>query len=312
MIGSFAPTLVAVSLAIQLVLLLAAANVSSLLFSHNLSRARGFAIRRLLGASGAHIFREIGFETVLLVGIATALGVGVGMAVLPDILRLVPEATPRASNILIDARTIAMTASMAAVFALALSIATYLQVAPASRADRLREIAGAVVGLPLGRTRRVVVSVQVALALTVVVSGVLIVRSLVGLQRVPLGFDGRDVSVVRVALDRARYDSPRAAAFFAEFTATLKAVPGVTAAAAVTALPLSEIGADFDRPFWPEGPPPDPGTAREARITMVTPGYFRTMDIALLAGRDFSGEDGPDAPPAIVVNQALCRPRMAR
>jgi predicted permease len=304
-VAPFAPTLVAVSLAIQLVLLLAAANVSSLLFSHNLSRVRGFAIRRLLGASGVHIFREISFETLLIVGIATTSGIWLGLAVLPEILTLVPKGTPRASNILIDARTIVMTVSVAAVFALALSIGTYLQIAPAARADRLREIAAAVVGLPMGRTRRVVVSVQVALALTIVVSGVLIVRSLVGLQRVPLGFDGSDVSVVRVALDRARYDSPRAAAFYAEFIATLKSLPGVTAAGAVTALPLSEIGADFDRPFWPEGPPPDPGTAREARITMVTPGYFRTMDIALLTGRDFSGEDGPGALRAIVVNQAL-------
>ena len=304
LVAPFAPTLVAVALAIQLVLLLAAANVSSLLFSHNLSRARGFAIRRLLGASGADIFREISFETLLIVGVASTLGIGLGLSALPEILTLVPNGTPRASNILIDTRTIGMTASMATLFAMVLSVGTYLQVAPASRADRLREIA-AVVGLPMGHTRRVVVGVQVALAQTVVVSGVLIVRSLVGLQRVPLGFDGRDVTVVRVALDRARYDSPRAASFFAEFTSALRSVPGVTAAAAVTALPLSEIGADFDRPFWPEGPPPDPGNAREARITMVTPGYFRTMDIALVSGRDFSGEDGPDAPRAIVVNQAL-------
>jgi predicted permease len=305
LVAAFAPTLVAVSLAIQLVLLLAAANVSSILFSHNLARARGFAIRRLVGASGAHIFREISFEALLIVAVATALGIGLGLFALPEILTLIPTATPRASNILIDMRTIGMTVCVAAIFALALSVGTYLQIAPAARADRLREIAAAVVGLPMGRTRRVVVSGQIALALTVVVAGVLIGRSLVSLQRVPLGFDGQDVTVVRVALDRARYDSARAAAFYAEFIASLKAVPGVASAAAVTALPLSEIGSDFDRPFWPEGPAPAAGTAREARITMVTPEYFRTMGIALQSGRDFSVGDGPGAPRAIVVNQAL-------
>jgi putative ABC transport system permease protein len=122
------------------------------------------------------------------------------------------------------------------------------------------------------------------------------------------GFDPRNLLVLRVSLDTAVYrTAPQSTAFYRELTERLQSMPGALAAGGVTALPLSDVSIEFDRPYWREGEADPGGTAPEADIRMATVGYFDAMGMTVVRGRGFTDQDRMDTPRVLVVNESLAR-----
>jgi predicted permease len=136
----------------------------------------------------------------------------------------------------------------------------------------------------------------------------LLARSFATLRHVDPGFDAGNLLVLRTAPDVTRYQTAELRNdYYRRVLDAIRQVPGVASAAAVTVLPMSTIGSDFYRPYWLEGERPDESAPAVADVRMATPGYFATIGLPLLSGRDFSERDGLGAPPVIIVNESLAR-----
>ena len=131
-----------------------------------------------------------------------------------------------------------------------------------------------------GRLRAGLVVAEIAAAVMLLVGAGLLVRTFAELRRVDVGFDTSKLLVLRITPDAARYRTqPQTIDYYRRVLDSLREVPGIRSVAAVTALPMSTIGSDFTRPYWPELAPPA-GTPAAASIRMATPGYFGTLGLA--------------------------------
>jgi putative ABC transport system permease protein len=158
------------------------------------------------------------------------------------------------------------------------------------------------------RSRNALVVAEVALTLVLLAGAGLLVRSVAELRGADPGFDARGVVVAPVFLDGEAYGSgEKSRAYYARLFERLRAIPGVVGVGGATTLPASPRGPGFDRPVWPAGAEGDERRIRHAAVRMVTPGYFDTLSIPVVAGRAFDERDGPNAPPVLAVSQTLAR-----
>ncbi len=158
------------------------------------------------------------------------------------------------------------------------------------------------------RLRDLLVVAEVATAVVLVAGASLLVRSYQRLSAVDPGFEPRGVLVAPVFLDMQGYGSGgRSRVYYQELVERLRALPGVVAAGAATALPTSPLGPDFERPVWPEGAPAAERSLRAAWVRMVTPDYFRTLGLRVVAGRAFDEADGPQTERRVILSEGLAR-----
>ena len=293
--------------AVGLVLVIACANVANLLLARATAREREMATRLALGATRGRLVGQLLAESLPL-GAAGALA-GVALAWMVIALLQITQAAglPRAEAVALDLPVLAFAAALA--FAVVVLSALF----PALRASRGASLAitsAARAGDTRGaaRLRDLLVAGEVALALVVSIGAALLGRTFIDLQRADLGFDPSGVLTAEVGLGPARAAEPASArAALDEIRARIEAAPGVERAAFVFLRPLwGPVG--FDWPFLAEGQTEDeadhnPFTTFEA----ATPGYFATMGIRLVEGRDFTAADNARAPGAIVVSEALAR-----
>jgi predicted permease len=156
------------------------------------------------------------------------------------------------------------------------------------------------------RFRRALVVAEIALALVLLAGAGLFVRSFARVLAVDPGFDPRHLLTMNIVLDGAKYGRDgRSALYYQQLIERLKRLPSVLSAAAVTTLPMSDVGVDFDRPYWREGEPEPGGEADKIDIRMATPDYFQTMRLSLLRGRHFTEQDRRDTPAVIIVSDTL-------
>ncbi len=292
--------------AVGMVLLLACANVAGLVLAQSTARKREFALRLALGASRARLVRQQLTESFLLALISGIAGVTLAWHGLDLLLSLAPLDTPRISEVSIDARVL--------LFALAISITTavvfgLLPALKASRAElfiTLKDAGtkGLAGRLATHRFRNAMVVAEVALALVLVTCAGLFVRSFVHLMSIDPGFNSDNLLTMHITLDSATYDR-RSAEYYRQLIERIEAIPSVTSAAAVTTLPMSDVGVDFKRPYWREGEPEPRGDGEKTAVTMATPGYFKTMGISLLQGRNFSEYDRRDTVAVMIVSKNL-------
>ena len=306
LIGSYRQALFVLLGAVGLVLLIACANVASLLLARGSARTRELAIRTAVGASGRRIVRQLLAESAVLALAGGALGVGLAAAAIRVFVRLAPASIPRIGETRIDGGVL--------VFALAASLAASLLfgMAPALRSGRqdpqrlLRGGGGAASGAARDRMRSVLVLCEIALALTLLVGAGLLLRSAANLQRTPMGFDAQRLLAARFTLPEATYPQPEAVArTFSEVVERLAAQPGVRAAAATSAAPLGPMSTSNG--LVPEGKAYNPADLINAELHIVTPGYFETMRIPLLAGRPIAAADVAGGQRVMVVSRALAR-----
>ena len=165
------------------------------------------------------------------------------------------------------------------------------------------------------RARRVLstlVAAEVALSLVLLAGAGLLVRSFIRLSSINPGFRADGLFTARVQLPGARYGTPeRSSGFYSDFLARISALPGVQSAAGVTFLPLA-AGGGIGTSFWrTDQPAPGPGQAPSTDVRPVTPGFFRTMGIPHVMGRDFAASDRDDSPAVAIVNETLVRQHLS-
>ncbi len=277
---------------VGLMLLAACANVSGLLLARGLARQPEIGLRMALGASRWRVISQLLFENMFLALVAGSLGTGLAFAIVRLIAAAQPMGLPRVDELALDARVLVAALAITTLCGL---LAGALPAWSGARADAVagsrstRGTAGSVGGM---RLRQFFVVTQVGIAVVLLTGAGVLVRSLAGLFAVDPGWATSGVVVARVPLESGIASSANARMeFFDQLQRRLATVPQVDAVGAVTALPMSDVGADFDRPYW-RADQPDPGAAApEAWLRMSTPGYFAATGRRLANGRDFEATE---------------------
>ena len=293
--------------AVVFVLLIVSANVANLLLARALERRKEMAVRAALGAGRGRLLRQLLIESLVLssvgggIGLVAAMwGVGLLESTLPPNLLPVP-------NIGVD-RTVVL-------FALAVTVVTGIVfgLAPAWHSAKidvntaLKEAGRSASGGVRPIFRKGLAGAELALATVLLVGAALLVRSLLELQRVPLGFDPNGVLAFQISLPPTKYDGVKRVMFYRELGAMLKALPGVKNAGVSSGIPFG-VGNYTTSPVSAPGKsalPPDTSVPVDWRT--AGPGYFDTVRIPILRGRDFTDSDTASAPPVMIVSRATAR-----
>lgn len=304
-------TLRTLLVAVGLVLLIASANIASLLVARDTARRREIAARMALGGSRGRIVRQLVTESLVLalggaaVGLGLAVfGIGALVALLPPGLRNLPFRD--LNDVSLDATVFAVALLTAVLVGIVAGLAPALTTLPANPAAVLRESgARSATSRRGGRLKSILVGVEVALAVVVLVSAGLLIASIRKIQRVAPGLEPANAIAQEIVLPQPDFYGPAArVTFCADAAREIGAVPGVVSSSAVSHLPLS--GSNAGRSFVLEGvPDPGPANLPAASYGVVCPGYFSTMGIPVRAGRDFGEADRATAPPVMIVNQRL-------
>ena len=290
--------------AVLFVFLIACINVANMMLARDAGRAEEMRIRRALGGSRGRLLL-LGLADGLLLGVASgALGVLLGVSIIRPLLALSPEELPRVDEVGADAAVVAFAFGVSLLGALLVALLSAWRLSASERIEGLA--LGPRSASPSRSSRRataLLVALEVALSLPLVVGAGLMIRTLWGLTRVEPGFDPDNVLVARVSVPLIRYDAAGEwASFVRGFVESAAAIPGVESAGASRGLPFSQVGWTSD--FTAEGWPSD-RFGIDVRHDEATPGFFRTMRVPLVRGREFEWSDGADAPLVGIVNQAL-------
>lgn len=307
-VGDVGPTLLMLLAAAGLVLLTVCVNVSGLVLTRALDRSHEVALRAALGAAPWRLLRAALAETAVLAAAGGAGGVALAWLGARRIATLdAATNVPRLAETRLDGPVLAVAALLAVVSALAVGLVPAWR---AARATRLLQGHDGGRTTPAVRSRSVLVVAEVALALVLVVGAVTLVRSFARMIAVPRGFEVTDrVLTAALTLPEAQYSTPAArAAFVTRAIDGVRALPDVESAGAVFGLPLTGFGftisvSSRDGTALPQTPQDSTYVA----VRAATPGYFRTMGIALTRGRDFASTDAAGQPRVIVVSESAAR-----
>src|SRR5882724_1894901 len=311
MVGKIRKLLLVLLATVALVLLIACANIANLLLARASSRQKEIAIRAAMGAGRIRLIRQLLTESLLLSLGGGALGFLLAVWGSSLLVALIPEDVPRVHEVSVDGRILGFTLLVSFVTGVVFGLAPALQ---ASRLDlnaSLKEgMRGTTAGLRQNRLRSLLVVSEVAMALVLLVSAALLIKSFVRLLEVKPGFNPANVLTMDIQLPDlppSRYaKDEEQTAFFQQLMDRIKALPGVDGASAVVTLPLT--GAFESTDLILAGQESLPNAQRpEADYTTVTPDFFRTMQIPLLQGRQFTTQDTKGTPGVIIINDILAR-----
>lgn len=293
--------------AVALLLLIGCANVASLLLSRALARRREMAIRSALGAGRAVLFRQLLTESLLLAVASGGSGVLLAWAADRALEALATGMLPQGLPVTVDAPVLLFAVGVTALTGIAAGLFPAVQVARTNLNATLRDEGRGVSGdRSRARVRSSLVVGQVALSLLLLIGAGLLVRSFARLLHTDPGFEARSVLTMGVSLPTEKYTKPQQQIdFFREVLRRVDALPGVRSAAVSAALPLETKRIT---PMLPEGQPAVPLAQRPfLDVEAVSPGWFRTLEVPLLAGREFGDADDADAPKVTIVNEAFAR-----
>ena len=294
--------------AVGLLLLIGCANVSNLLLSRAAERQKEIAVRTALGAGRGRIVRQLLTESLLLALLGSAIGVGLAYGALRVILTLVPPGTiPDESEILINMPVLLFTIGVSLVTAVLFGLAPALHASRRDVANPLRESARGLGGGGMRQRllRNGLVIAEIALSLVLLAGASLMIRTVVELERAPLGFRPEQVLAVRVPLSQTRYPDPeRRAQFFVELTDRLAGLPGLSAVGLNTSVhPMGNMGV----PLSVEGEAvPD---TRPVLIHQVNAAYTNALGIPIIRGRPLAPADITGRRRVALVNEAFLRNR---
>jgi predicted permease len=292
--------------AVSGLLVLVCANVASLAIARGAARAREIAIRFALGAGRPRIVREHLVESAVCAVLTAVVAIIFTTGSLGAAIAFAPAEIPRLHEVEINARVVSFAIAVAVLATLMGVVLPGLRGSSSAIASTLKDGAP-VSGQHGNRVRRALVVAEIAVTVVLLVGAGLLARSFARLQRVDPGFDAQDLLVLRIAPDVTRYRGQLVVDYYERVLHAIREVPGVQSVAAVTVLPMSTIGSDFYRPYWLEGSRPDGNSVPQANVRMATPGYFATLGLPLVSGREFAAHDAVDAPRVIIVNESLAR-----
>jgi putative ABC transport system permease protein len=293
--------------AVALLLLIACANVSNLLLARAASRRKEIALRTALGASRGRLVRQLLTESVLIAVAGGTLGLVLASWCVDLLIALAPDTIPRLHEVTLDRRVVLFTALVSLATGVLFGIVPALRASGLSLNETLKDGGRSGESAMHGRAGRVLVVSEVALSLVLLAGAGLLVHSFARVQRVEPGFDARGTLTLRLSLPDSRYTTfEKGDRFFDALFAALRARPDVHAVAAASALPFSGVGGS--RTFHIEGREPKrPEDQPEEQLRIVTDGYFQTMRIPVVKGREFTDRDRLSGPRVAVVNDALAR-----
>jgi putative ABC transport system permease protein len=291
---------------VAFVLLIACANTANLQLARAAGRRREIAVRSALGATSSRILGQLLTESVILGVIAGLLGLALAYGGLAVLRAVGSDTVPRLEDVRLDAPVLAFTA------VLALGSALVFGLLPAWRASRsdvgevLKEGSRGSGGIAGRGIRSALVIAEVSLSLVLLIGAALLMRSFVRLQAVDVGFAAQDLSVVPLQLPPGSYPDPeRTAMLYDALLERVAALPGVQSAAAVSVAPFAGVNAGMV--YVPVEHPVPREQAPDADLRVITPGYLRTMGIRLVRGRDFTPQDGANAPAVVIVSETMAR-----
>ncbi len=294
--------------AVGFLLLMACANVANLQLAHGAARQKEIAIRAALGATRRRLIAQFLCESVLLALAGGALGLALARGSVALVARLGPASIPRLTEATVDGRLF--------LFAFAASVLTGILfgMAPAIQGSRANLNAalteggrGGTAGRAAKRLRSALVVAEIALALLVLIGAGLLLKSFSRLAGVDPGFQPHGLLTLRVPLGGGRNNAiDRRVAFFRQATDRVAALPGVRSVGAVSELPLAGLG--LGSMFWIDGRPLPPAEQRPVAMTRgVTPDYFRSIGIPLIAGRFFNDADTAASQPVAIIDSTLAK-----
>ncbi|HTG84798.1 MAG TPA: ABC transporter permease [Gemmatimonadales bacterium] len=307
-VGDIRPTLYVLFGTVAMVLLIACANAANLLVARANSRRREIVIRQALGADRGRIVQQILTESVLIALAAGVVGVLMSYWGLDLLLATWPDSLPRVQDVTIDRSVLAFT------FLVSLATGIGFGLVPALRAfhpaieEALREDSGGLSGgRSRQRTQRVMVAAELAVALVLLVSAGLLIRSFTRLMEVDPGYDTHDVLAARVRLTPSRYtDRASRETFFRTLSDDLAARPGVDGVTISRTMPLT--GSMMMLAINPQRiRPDDPDPILPIAMRLVGSDYFNTLRVPILKGRPFEANDRDGATPVVVINTRLAK-----
>jgi predicted permease len=287
-----------------LVLLIACANLANLLLARASAREREIAVRQALGASRARLIRQLLVESLLLALIGAVLGAALAQGLSRAMVAFLSTTSdPVFIDLSLDWRMLGFTAGLAIVTCVLFGLTPAIRVT-SRKAGAMIKAAGR--GMTAGRERftlrRALAVAQVALSLVLVAGALLFTRSLGNILTLDVGFRQEDVVTATAMFQRLNLPAERVQSFKDELLDRVRAIPGVESAAITHIVPLRDWGGGT---AWVDGA----GTRQTAHTSLsrVGPGYFKTLEVPLLSGRDFDVRDRIGAPEVAIVNQAFAR-----
>jgi putative ABC transport system permease protein len=288
------------------VLLIGCVNVANLLLARATTRRREIAIRSAIGGGRWRIVRQLLTESVMLALIGGVAGVGLAYFGIQLLVDFGPRNVPRLQNAGLQPEVLLFALGITLLTGLAFGLAPALRAARANMLTPLREGSrSALRGAGRDRLRGVLVVGEIAVAVVLLVSAGLFIRSAWRLQQVPLGFDLRGVLSARLALPPERYSADESVAdAYRRILEHTRAVPGIRRAGASTGIPL--VGGGPDASMQIEGKPFSPGSAVSPAIRLITEDYMEAIGMVLVRGRTMRASDmAGGAPPVVVINERL-------
>jgi putative ABC transport system permease protein len=307
LVANVRPTLLILSAAVGFVLLIACANVASLLLARAIGRKKEFAVRTALGASRGSLIVQLLIESMLLAIVSGAFGIALGRIGTRVLAAYSKSNFPQMADVAMDLRVLAFTLAISLLSGVLFGLTPSLQLTRLDLNTMLREEGRSSTGnRRRNRARSVLVVAQVALATVLLVGSGLLIHSFLQLQTVSPGFEPKGTLTMETYLPAARYPQPaRKIAFYTAAIQNMRSVPGVQAVSISTALPAS---GNHGTPFLFEGQPVVPlGQRPVAFIQSISPEYPKVMGVPVIAGRAFSDHDDAEAQPVALVNQCIVR-----
>ncbi|HEV7518170.1 MAG TPA: ABC transporter permease [Thermoanaerobaculia bacterium] len=305
--GGFRPVLFILLGAVGFVLLIACANVANLMLARSAARQRETAIRAALGAGRGRLARQLLTESLLLALAGGLLGLLVALWTKDLLTAWSPINLPSFVHVGLDGPVLAFACAVALGTGLLMGLAPAFQVSSLGVGEALKEGGrGAAGGGARSRLRRGLVTAEVALSLLLLVGAGLMIQSFRHMQAIDPGFRPDHLLTLRVALPAARYPGEKAWAMGERVLARVRALPGVTAAALASDMPLE--GNSSASTIAVEDHPVAPGARGiRAYYHAVSPGFFAALGARLRRGREVTAADGPGSVPVVVVSEKFAR-----
>jgi putative ABC transport system permease protein len=307
-LGESRPQLLALLAAVGFVLLIACVNVANLLIARGSARQKEFAVRIALGASRGRIIRQLMAESLLLAIAGGVAGLALAAWAKGLLISIAPRDVPRLDEASIDPQVVAFTVGVSILTGLLFGAAPAYQCSSTNLNRWLKEGGrSAAQGAARHRLRSGLIIAEVALSLVLLAGAGLLFQSFLKLRGIESGLRPEKVLTLRLSLPQLKYnEGAQRIAAYREIEQRLKSLPEIESAGMVLDVPLAADRQGTSLQI--EGaPPPEPGKESNVNFTFVTPGYFRSMGVPVVAGRGFTDQDSQGSPNIVIVNAALAR-----
>jgi predicted permease len=306
-VGNVRPALLMMLGAVAFVLLIACANVANLLLARTFSRRKEIAIRTAMGARRARIVQQLLAESILISLLGGALGLVAAHFGIQLLLKLFANRLPQLGEITLNGPVLAFTFALSVVTGILAGLLPALSMTKGDTSDALKQGLGRTDATSgSSATRSALVVVEVALSLVLLIGAGLMIRSLSRLQTINPGFDQHNVLTMNVEINKKQFaDATQQSQFFDQIIERVRSIPGVESSGAIDNLPLT---GGSNQPVAIQGHPALALSEQpEVSVRVTTPGYFRTMRIPLLQGRDLSPDDRAGSAAVVVISQSMAK-----